>query len=398
MRTPSILISGSSVAGPTLAHWLNAAGWHTTVVERFAQLRDSGQNIDIRGAARDVVRRMGIDDTLRRHTTGEEGTQFLDRTGRVVGAWPRSETGADGATAELEILRGELSRIIHATTEPHTEYLFDDQITGLDDTGDRVDVTFRRAPARSFDLVVIAEGLTSRTRRMVFPDARITDLGLYTAYLTIPRTGEDNDWWRWYHADRQRQITLRPDNLGTIRAVLSFMTDVRGLDQLDRPAQTSVLRRTFAGSGPAAARVLDQLDSAPYYFDAVGQIRLPSWHRGRIALVGDAAYCASPLSGMGTSLALVGAYVLATELARSCDHETAYQRYETRMRPYVTKAQKLPPGVPRLAFPRTRTGVRALHTAIGLATTPLLQRLSRTSRFTSPPADNITLPDFPAPT
>lgn len=394
MTPPTILISGASIAGPALAHWLNAAGWRTTVVERIDGLREAGQNVDVRGASREVVRRMGLEKELFAAATGEEGTEFVDGRGRTIAAFPGSASAIDGATAELEILRGELSRVIYESTQPATEYVFGDQITGLTDTGDRVDVTFRHGPPRSFDLVVIAEGLTSRTRSLVMPGAQISHLGLYMAYLTIPRTAADNSWWRWFHAPGRRQVTLRPDNFGTIRATLAFMTEVRGLEDLRQEDQSTILRRTFAGAGWETPRVLDGLDLAPYYFDAVGQVRIPRWSTGRVGLVGDAAYCAAPLSGMGTSLALVGAYVLAAELASGTGHPQAFDRYERRMRPYVAGAQKLPPGAPGIAYPRTTAGVRTLRTLARLAGSAPARRLALGDRLSSPPAGNITLPDF----
>jgi 2-polyprenyl-6-methoxyphenol hydroxylase-like FAD-dependent oxidoreductase len=394
MSAPSILISGAGIAGPALAHWLDAAGWRTTVVERFDGLRETGQNIDVRGASREVVRRMGLREAVLAARTGEEGTSLVDDRGRTIAAFPRDATAVDGATAELEILRGELSRVIFASTQPGTEYLFGDRITGLDDTGDRVEVTFRESAARSFDVVVIAEGLTSRTRSLIMPDARISHLGLYMAYLTIPRTAEDDDWWRWYHAPGRRQVTLRPDNLGTIRATLAFMTDVRGLEGLDQRDRTAVLRETFADVGWATPRVLDGLDAEPYYFDAVGQVRLPSWSRGRVGLVGDAAYCAAPLSGMGTSLSLVGAYVLAAELATRPDPATAFAAFERKMRPYVAGAQNLPPGAPGFAYPRTRAGVATLRTAGRLLGSRPAQRLALADRLAKTSADDFELPDF----
>ncbi|WP_199442421.1 FAD-dependent monooxygenase [Umezawaea beigongshangensis] len=394
MSAPSVLISGASISGPALAHWLNAAGWDTTVVERFDGLREAGQNVDVRGAAREVVRRMGLRDAVLAARTGERGTALVDGSGRTVAAFPGDATAVDGATAELEILRGELSRVIVDSTRPDTEYVFGDQITGLNDTGDRVEVSFLHSAPRSFDVVVIAEGLTSRTRSLVLPQARIHHLGLYMAYLTVPRTAEDDDWWRWYHAPDQRQVTLRPDNLGTVRATLAFMTNVRGLENLDQRDQTALLRETFADAGWVTPRVLDALDAAPYYFDAIGQVRLPSWSRGRVGLVGDAAYCAAPLSGTGTSLALVGAYVLASELATRPDHADAFAAFERKMRPYVAGAQALPPGAPGFAYPRTRAGITALRTAGRLLGSRPAQRLALADRLAKTSADDVDLPDF----
>ncbi|MFF7079038.1 FAD-dependent monooxygenase [Streptomyces lavendulae] len=225
MRTPTALISGASIAGPALAYWLNARGWRTTVVERFDALRDDGQNIDVRGAGREVARRMGIEDAIRAASTGETGTEFVDASGAAIARFAAGTTDSGGATAELEILRGQLSRILVDRTAKDTEYVFGDRITALDEQGtgtgneDGVTVSFAHGPARTFDVVAVAEGLRSRTRSLVFPGTRaVHELGFYIAYLTIPRTTADTDLWRWHSAGRGRSVTLRPDNLGTIRA------------------------------------------------------------------------------------------------------------------------------------------------------------------------------------
>jgi 2-polyprenyl-6-methoxyphenol hydroxylase-like FAD-dependent oxidoreductase len=394
---PTALISGASIAGPALAYWLAARGWDTTVVERFDELRDDGQNIDVRGAGREVARRMGIEDVIRAANTGETGTEFVDGDGTRVAYFAAGESDSGGATAELEILRGQLSRIIVDRTRDDTEYVFGNQIAGLDDGPDGVEVTFARGPARTFDVVVVAEGLRSRTRSLVLPGVdAVRELDFYTAYTTIPRTPDDTDLWRWHSAGRGRSITLRPDNLGTIRATLGFLSDVRGLDELDRAGVVAILRRTFADVGWVAPRVLAALDDAPLYFDAVGQARLPAWSRGRMALVGDAAYCSSPISGMSTSLALTGAYVLAGELAAH-PHRTAFARYEAVMRPYVDQAQKLAPGAPRIANPRSRAGVAVMNTVLRIAGPVSARAGGLMSTLFAPPADAIDLPTYPLP-
>ncbi|WP_420031417.1 FAD-dependent monooxygenase [Streptomyces sp. cg28] len=399
MHTPTVLISGASIAGPAVAYWLNAHGWRTTIVERFDELRDDGQNIDVRGAGREVSRRMGIEDDIRAATTGEKGTEFVDATGRPLARFAAGTSDSGGATAELEVLRGQLSRIIVDRTRGETEYVLGDQIVALEDGENHVTVRFAHGAARTFDLVIIAEGLRSRTRALLFPDKdAVHELDFYTAYSTIPRTPADTDLWRWHSAARGRSVTLRPDNLGTIRATLSFLSEVRGLQELDRDSLTTVLRHTFADVGWAAPRILDALDDdAPLYFDAVGQTRMPSWSSGRVALVGDAAYCSSPISGMSTSLALTGAYVLAGELSAH-PHTTAFRRYETLMRPYVDQAQKLPPGTPRVANPRSRAGLATMNTVLRIAGTPTAARLGGlASRWFTPPADAINLPTYPLP-
>lgn len=193
------------------------------------------------------------------------------------------------------------------------------------------------------------------------------------AYLTIPRIDRDDAWWNWCQVPGRRAVHLRPDNFGTTRALLSIITDVRGLEGLDRTAQVAVLRRTFADVGWEAPRILDALDDAPFYFETLGQARVPRWSSGRIALLGDAAWAASPIGGGSASLALVGAYVLAGELAgydaEARDPRPAFTRYEHLLRPAATRSQdrRLPP---ELFNPRTATGIRALHTGMRLMTGP----------------------------
>src|SRR4051812_16315235 len=244
MASRSVLVSGASIAGPALAYWLHRAGWAVTVVERFGGLREAGQNIDVRGAGREVVRRMGLEEQILAARTGELGSTVVDGQGRSLASFPAGASAVDGLTAEMEILRGDFARLLHESTARDVEYVFGDQITALDDTGDAVTASFRNGRPRTFDAVVAAEGLTSRTRSLVLPDAEVTGLGLYMAYLTIERTAADDDWWRWYFAPGGRQVTLRPDNHGTIRATLSVTSSVRGLEDLDPADQARILRRT----------------------------------------------------------------------------------------------------------------------------------------------------------
>jgi len=186
---------------------------------------------------------------------------------------------------------------------------------------------------------------------------------------------------------------VRPDNRGTTKVALSFPSPPLGYERLDTAAQKTILSHVFTGAGWEMPRILAAMaGSEDFYLELLGQIRLPRWSSGRVALVGDAGYCASPISGMGTSVALVGAYVLAGELARHDDHRTAFAAYEAVMRPYVTRAQKLPPGAPRGGSPRTRRGIKFQHAVIRLATSPAARRI--TGPMFSSPASAIELPDY----
>ena len=370
MAARTVLIAGAGIAGPTLAYWLEHAGMAPTVLEQAPDLRLSGQNVDVRGAGRVVAERMGIEEAVRAAGTGERGLAFVDATGAVRAEFPVN--GSDGPTADLEILRGDLAQLLYDHTRDRVPYRFGDRIRAIDDDRDRVRVGFEQGPEEEFDLVVAADGLPSRTREIVLPgQADLRHLGLCMAYFTIPHDDTDTDWWRWYAAGGGRTIHLRPDRHGTTRALLSFLSRSDAPARMSPDAQRELLRVEFATAGWQAQRVLDGLAQASdLYFEAISQVRAPSYAHGRVALLGDAAWCASPISGMGTSLALLGAYVLAAELARHDDHRDAFAAYESAMRPYVRRAQRLPPGTPRLAHPRSRRGVRVFDTATRLAASP----------------------------
>lgn len=390
------LISGASIAGPALAHELTARGWRTTVVERAPRLRDEGQNIDVRGAGREVLRRMDLEDAALAAGTGEVGLRFVDDDGAAVAEFPAGQGDTAGGTAEMEILRGELSRLLYERTSERTDYRFGEQIRELTDHGDGVTARLAGGEEIDADLVVVAEGTHSRTRDLVLPPdepAEVTELGLQVAYLTIPRTADDDRWWRWHSAPGSRSTSLRPDNRGTTRAMLAFLSDVRGLGELDRDAQVTVLRRTYADVGWQAPRVLAALDDAAMYFDAVAQIRLPRWSTGRTVLLGDAAWATGPF-GTGTTLALVGAYILAGELGQDSDTAAALGRYEERMRPFVAQAQDVKPAALRAMNPRSGAGLAVQRTVLGLAGSLSSVFGGVVEKLSSPRAEAIELPDY----
>lgn len=390
----SILVTGASIAGPALAYWLRRYGMDVVVVERAPELRDGGQTIDIRGASKTVVKRMGIEAAIRADTTHEEGIAFVDEMNRFRAAISAEAFEGEGFVAEIEILRGELAKILVEHTRADVDYVFGDRISAINDDGDKVHVTFQNGAPRTFDLVIIAEGINSSTRKMVFGDeVKFRSFGLYTAYFTIPREPSDGAWARWFNSPGSLSVMLRPDNLGTTRALMSFQGPQRGYEKLPQAEQKALLKEKFAHVGWEAPRVLRALDHTPdFYFESIGQIKMSHWSKGRIALLGDAGYCASPISGMGTALALVGAYVLGGELMRNDDHRKAFAAYEAIMRPYVDQAQDVWQYSPRLASPRTRAGIAIGRAVLRLASVPVIQQLTR--KFFTTRSDAITLPDY----
>jgi 2-polyprenyl-6-methoxyphenol hydroxylase-like FAD-dependent oxidoreductase len=378
MSTPSALIAGASIAGPALAYWLNHYGWRTTIVERAPRLRTGGQNVDLHGAGLEVIRRMGLEEQVRAAYPGELRLEFVGPRGQVLARFPVGDASGMSLTSELEILRGDLAELLVLATADSTEYRFGDRITSVRQDDDAALAAFENAPAERFDLVVAADGIGSATRRLLFRDeAVVRSLGVEATWATIPRTASDTDWWRWFNAPGGT-ISLRPDRYGTMRVII-VRTLTRGekrgtADRRTPDQQRALLHHTFAGAGWETDRVLQALENVDdLYTEVLGQVRAPRWSHGRVALLGDAAYCPSPMTGMGTTLAVVGAYVLAGQIASHAALRDALDGYERIMRPWVEKVQKLPPGMPRMANPTSRAGVGMVRAAVRVAGTPVVR-------------------------
>ena len=372
------LITGASVAGNALAWWLGRSGAEVTVVERAPAFRDGGQNVDIRGVGRDVMRAMGLEEAALAAGTGEEGTAWVEEDGRIAACFPTDEETGDGPTAEMEILRGDLARLLHDAARDRATFRFGDHVTAIDQTSDAATVTFASGATERYDAVIVAEGVGSTTRELVFPgENRPRWMNLAIAYFTIPRIPDDDRLWRWYHAPGGRSVSLRPDRHGTTRAMLSVQKPPEGEDEWSVERQKAWLRETFADAGWQSRRVLAGMDGTDdFYFDVLRQVRMPRWSNGRVVLCGDAAWCVTPVGGVGTTLAVTGARVLAGEIARAPDLATGFAAYEEAMRPMVKKAQGVPSFAPRLANPHSRAGIRALHGVMAFASRPAVRKLA----------------------
>ncbi len=374
-------MTGASIAGAAAAWWLDEVGYDVTVQELAPGMRESGQNVDVRATGREVLRRMDLENAVRRRNTGEVGTRFVDEQGGTVSEFPVDDSeGHDGPTAELEILRGALAGVLADACPSSLTWRFGDRVVAVDQEPGSVTVRLESGAEGSYELLVVAEGVGSATRALVWGDAvEERPLGMYAAYATIPRTDTDDDWWRALIVTGSRQASLRPDDEGTTRANLNFLADGPELDGLDDAGVRRALRQRFEGVGWEVPRILDGFDAADdLYVDWLRQVRAPTWHEGRVVLLGDAAWCVTPIGGLGTSLALTGAYVLAASLSQSPDDvDAALGDYESWMRPLVEEVQDLPPGVPRIAAPRTTLGVGALRLATRVAGLPPVQAVAR---------------------
>jgi len=395
MINRSVLISGGGIAGPALAFWLRRYGFTPTVVEVAPVPRPGGHAVDLRGAGREVVERMGLLDTVRAERVDERGFAYVNGRGRWTARMPADLFGGEGMVAEIEIMRGNLSRILYDATRDVTEYLFDDRITGLTDDGDGVKVTFASGTVRCFDIVVGADGLHSGVRQLAFgPDQEfVRHLGGYMAYFTVPDPGNLDHWFLMHGAPGGLVAGIRPENGNTAKAMLSFTSPQLDYDRRDVPAQKAILRTKFAAVGWLVPQILAAMPEAEdFYFDSLSQVHMGQWHQGRAVLLGDAGYCGSPLAGLGTALALVGAYVLAGELsATPDDHEAAFTRYQNEMRDYVKQCQTLPGGGVKGFAPNSALMIRLRDLSMGMmARWPMRALVAK--QFQK--ADAITLKDY----
>jgi 2-polyprenyl-6-methoxyphenol hydroxylase-like FAD-dependent oxidoreductase len=340
-----VLVAGASIAGPALAHWLRRRGAEVTVVERAPQLRPGGQAVDARGVAKEVIRRMGLDAAVRAARTVTAGAYSVDVDGNVLETYRADDDGGDGFIAEIEILRGDLSQVLYDDTRDGVEYVFGDRITELVQDVDGVDVAFAGGDRRRFDLVLGADGLHSALRAMVFGPREqfVRHLGLVLAFYSVPNEfGLDR--WLIEYQESGRSALLRPIHDATqAMAMFSFSSADFDVDYRDVEAQKRLLRERMAGFGWLTPRILAHLDDTQdFYLDQVAQVVMDRWSSGRVGLLGDAAFSSSPMSGGGTGLALVGAYLLAGELAAArWDPEAGFAAYEQRMRPFVEANQEI---------------------------------------------------------
>lgn len=339
-----VLISGAGIAGPALAFWLNRHGYAVTVVEKAPTLRGGGYPIDVRGTALEVVRRTGILPRLRDAHIDLRRLTFLEGDGgEVTSLHPHAVTGGV-AGRDLEVRRGDLADALYTAVRDDVEFLFDDSVDTLDQTGHGVDVTFRGGGSRTFDLVFGADGTHSRTRETLFgPEERFHHyLGHCFAVFTMRNTfGLSHETVMWNTPGRTAALYAVGDD-DEVHAFLSFARPEPPMDAFRDPqARRDLVAEVFADAGWEVPGMLAALREAEdLFFDGVGQIRMPRWSSGRVALVGDAAYAPSFLTGQGTSLALVGAYMLAGCLADR-DHVAGFAAYERDTREFVTLNQAL---------------------------------------------------------
>lgn len=399
---PHVLISGAGIAGLTLALQLVRHGIRTTLVERAEGPRPGGQAVDLRGASREVALRLRLLEKIEPYRVHEKGLAYVDARGRVFGRMSMEDFDGKGAVAEIEIARGDLSEVLRRELEAADpdgllELRYDDRITALDQDPSGVDVEFAHSPASRYDLVVGADGVHSATRRLVFgPEERFrTYLGGYAAFFTLPTPADVEEGWFSMRFTPGATFGIRPDlDPTTSKAMLTQRRESDPALRGDVGAQKSVIRRMLAGAGWHADTIVQASANADdFYFDELLRIEVPNPVQGRVVLLGDAASSGSPMSGMGTATALIGAYLLAARIseADSAALPTALTRYAEQIRPFAAQGMALMGGGIERMVPASRFQAVMMRASMGVMLSRPLRPLVR-RMFASAQAD-LPLPE-----
>ena len=400
MPAKTVLIAGAGIGGPTLAFWLHAAGFAPTVVEHAPALRGGGYVIDFWGLGYDIAERMGLTGEIERIGYHMREMRIVDAHGRRVSGFGTRVLRELAGGRFVTLGRSALSRLLFDKIKATTEVIFGDQVVGLREDTNDVLVRFKHGGERRFDLVIGADGLHSGIRRLAFgpQDSFEVPLGYLVAVFEAggyrPR---DDEVYVIYGAPGRMLGRLALHDDRTLFLFVFVADDATAHANLDLAAQKTLLRDRFGAEPWECRRILDALERAPeLYFDRVSQIRMNNWSRGRVALVGDAAFCVSLMAGQGSALAMTAAYVLAGELANAGGrYDEAFARYETLLRPYIDLKQQ---GAARFASafaPKSRWGLFVRNQVIRGLAIPGLGKLA----FGRELIDSLPLPDYrwPAP-
>ncbi|KAM0425707.1 hypothetical protein ACHAPT_008954 [Fusarium lateritium] len=402
MSRIKVLVSGGGIAGNALAFWLSRLGHDVTVVERFSNLRTNGLQLDLRGHGVQVLKRMGLEQAFRAKQAPEEGMQVVDKSGRRRAFFPANKTGKglQAFTTDYEIMRGDLVRLIHDATKDQVKYVFGSSVESIENGHDSVQVRFADGKEDRYDLLVGADGQGSRTRRMMLGskanDGFYPLKGDFVGYFTSPRPIKEGEEYiaTVYIAPGRRGIMTRRHRPDTIQVYLSCTTDSKRLNEArqgDIVEEKAALTDIFQGAGWQTEELLEALrKSEDFYCQRMGLVKLDSWSKGRVVLVGDAAYCPSANTGMGTTSSMVGAYVLAGEIGRhvggsiSTGEDTkaglaaALKAYQDKFQPFMSQVQE---GVLEdtndFWKPSSPFGIGLMNFALGAASLLKLDLLSR---------------------
>ncbi|MCJ1312533.1 hypothetical protein MMC25_006207 [Agyrium rufum] len=398
----NVIICGGGIAGPALAFWLVRLGHRVTVVERFPALRASGAQIDLRAQGIQVAKKMGLIEQIRSQVVDEDGIGLVDANGKIRACFMANKSGKGAQTfsSEYEIMRGDLVRVFYDATEKNVEYIFGKTVERFEQDEMGVTVHFSDGKTGTYDILVGADGQGSRVRKAILPPGEdpLRHMGLYSSHWSIPTTSADSKIAKGCHAPGGRLLMKRTHSPVESQAYFQLRDDseaMRSMPKLPVEKQKEFWISKFKDAGWEAQRLIDGMQTSDYFYSQeIVQVRSSTWHQGRVVLVADAAHCPSPMTGMGTTSALAGTYVLAGEISKHPDDlELAFANYERILRPFVEEIQKLPMWILRVMLPESQFGISVLYFVLGcisyLRITELVARFSREEK------GGWELPDYP---
>lgn len=361
-----ILISGASIAGLSTAWWMNNLGYKVTVVEIATQPRTAGAAIDIRGATADIVKRMGLFDELKAHRLNVELVEFKNADDHTAGSIVLHTNEAELPDDELEVERDRFISILFDQLKNDVVFKFANSVSALSETRDGITAIFKDGSQQVFDLVVGCDGIHSGVRKIHFgPEADYAQfLNAYFSISIVNKLLIKQKTMQMFNVP-DKAVTLNAYNNKTDIIFCFFAEQEIAYDYRDMEQQRKIILEQFAGQGWRTAELLEEVEqSGNFYFDKFCQIKMPSWTKGSVALVGDAGYCASPAAGMGASLAISGAAALADALQKhNGDFELAFDAYNQNLRPFIEEVQATAEkNVKENFIPRTEEAIQKRNT------------------------------------
>ncbi|KAH9452987.1 hypothetical protein MJO29_008011 [Puccinia striiformis f. sp. tritici] len=377
----NVVISGAGICGPVLAFWLAKAGIHVTIVERSESIRQGGHTISLADPGVEVLEFMGLTEQIQERMTKQIGLKFRDANNQLHGTFPLSDHGFS-FTSQVEIVRAELANLLYqASLSDQVEYIFGDSIDSIQETEDSIRVGLKKDTSKIIecDILIVAEGTYSTTRSKVFKEDIRAPLKYSDQYIGLFSYKADPDeiidpWGYWYHIPNCPSVVVRPDGAGNMRVMILGIragktAEMLTSSQVSEEVKKEYLIGLYQGTGSQSDKITQAIKEAQdLYIQRIVQAKCPTWSKGRVVLVGDSAYCPSALTGMGTTVALVGSYVLAGKIVEhQTDHKAAFAAYEENLRGPIKTVHTLPLGYPWLGCPESYIGIFLLHLLLQLA-------------------------------
>jgi 2-polyprenyl-6-methoxyphenol hydroxylase-like FAD-dependent oxidoreductase len=379
MDNKNILISGAGIAGVSLAFWLKKFGFNPTIIELSPKLREAGYAIDFMGAGFNVAEKMGLIPGLEKVDINISKLVFVDENNREKGSMNYQKIKKLMNNRALTLLRSDLAKVIYDSLDKDIEIIFGDTINKIEQEDEKVNVIFRSGLTRSFDLLVGADGLHSNVRNLIFRSENQFEkyYGYYTSSFTIENFSYEGRAFSMFNVPF-KQVAIYTYSQNRTATFFIFTSPEKLIyDHNDIEKQKQFLKDEFMNAGWKCAEVLSKVDStSDFYFDSISQIKMDNWSKGRITLVGDACYCPSLLSGKGSTLAMVGAYILAGELKlANGNYKTAFYQYENILKPFMEKKQKAAQAFAKSFIPKSNFGIWVRNMAFKLMSISFIAKL-----------------------